>query len=374
MPIPRSRSTFGDERVDLAITKILSLVGNDANDDLVRSMVVTSLDMDVANLSRLDLKIANQTLVEILNAWDVFSPYEQRAKVTIFGSARTKPDTPDYDLARTFAETMTERGWMTITGAGPGIMTAGIEGSGPDSAFGVNISLPFEQQASTLFSDTRKLATFKYFFTRKLTFMKESDAFVVFPGGFGTLDEAFELLTLIQTGKSFPAPVVLIDHEGSTYWDSWQRFVESELLDDGMISPADMGLFLHTHDAAEAADYVSDFYRCYHSIRFVGRRLVIRLRRPVTDRALATLNDEFADIVTSGPIERIETTSAEQRDDDVVELPRLGFRFDHRSYARLVAMIRRINELGSDSPGVVDGFVHDIAPDPETTGNGDDDR
>lgn len=367
MSAPRPRPTYGDREVDAVLTGVLATVGTDANDDLVRSLIVTALDMDDAEVDRLELKIAVQALVEMLNAWQVFSPYRDRSKVTIFGSARTDPDHPDYRLAVDFAAQMAAREWMTITGAGPGIMTAGVEGAGLDHSFGVNIVLPFEQRAAEIIDGDPKLATFKYFFTRKLTFMKESDAFALFPGGFGTLDEAFELLTLVQTGKSYPAPIVLLDHPGSTYWSNWQRFVSDELLDGGMIRGDDLGLFLHTHDPVEAADYVCAFYSCYHSLRYVGRRLVLRLRHPITEPVLVELNDEFADIVVDGRIEPIEATKAERRDDDHVDLPRVAFRFDDRSFARLVALIRRINDRAGESEATAAnaGLIHDVAPDPE---------
>lgn len=363
MPAPRPRSHFGDEVVDRLLSEAIGATGSDSNDDLVRSLMVTALDMDQAEVDRLELKIANQSLAEMLNAWRVFSPWGDNAKATIFGSARTQPGHPDYELAKVFGERLAERGWMAITGAGPGIMTAGIEGTGRENAFGVNIVLPFEQVAADIIEGDEKLATFRYFFTRKLTFMKETDAFAVFPGGFGTLDEAFELMTLIQTGKSYPVPIVLLDHEDSTYWQGWQQFVDAELLGGGMISPHDTGLYLHTHDPDEAVEYICSFYSCYHSIRFVRSKLVIRLLSPLTDEALATLNEEFTDIVADGTIEAIDITSAELKDNDHVELPRIAFRFDNRSFARLVALIHRINELGGSAGAkAAPGLVHDVHP------------
>lgn len=366
MSVPRPRSTFGERLVDVSLTEVLAAVGTDGNDDLVRALMVTALDMDDANIDRLELKIASQALAEMLHSWRVFSPYGDKAKVTVFGSARTEKGTPDYELAVAFGQRMAERDWMTITGAGPGIMTAAIEGAGLERSFGVNIVLPFEQRAAEIIDGDSKLATFKYFFTRKLTFMKETDAFALFPGGFGTLDEAFELLTLIQTGKSYPAPIVLLDHPDSTYWDGWNQFVRAELLDRGMIGERDLDLFLHTHDPDEAAEYLCAFYSCYHSLRFVGRRLMIRLRSVLPEASVATLNDEFGDICTSGTIEPMEATSAERRDDDHVELPRLALRFDNRSFARLVQLIHRINELGGGHGAVAaPGLVHDVGPDPD---------
>jgi uncharacterized protein (TIGR00730 family) len=354
---------FGEQTVDAALTEVLASVGDDANDDLVRSLLIAALDMDEANVDRLELKIAAQSLVEMYNSWRVFSPYRDRAKVTVFGSARTKPGSPDFELAKDFGRRMAEREWMTITGGGPGIMTAGIEGAGVDNSFGVNIMLPFEQKANELIEGNPKLATFKYFFTRKLTFMKETDAFALFPGGFGTLDEAFELLTLVQTGKSYPAPVVLLDHPDSTYWKGWTSFVESELLAGGMVGPADLDLFLHTHDPAEAAEYLCAFYSCYHSLRYVGKRLVLRLRTAPSAQMIETLNREFADIMT-GEMEAIEATDAERRDGDHPDLPRLALRFNNRSFGRLVQLIRRINDLsGTEGARAAAGLVHDVEPD-----------
>ena len=366
MPAPRARSTFGEQGVDAALTDVLAEVGSDENDDLVRSLIVTALDMDQANIDRLELKIASQALVEMFNSWQVFSPHKADAKVTIFGSARTQPGAPDYELAVKFARIMGERNWMAITGGGPGIMTAGIEGAGDGKSFGVNIVLPFEQRAAQMMEDNPKLATFKYFFTRKLAFMKETDAFALFPGGFGTLDEAFELLTLIQTGKSYPAPIVLLDHPGSTYWDKWKDFVQAELLDNGMISADDLSLFLHTHDPEEAAEYLCAFYSCYHSIRYVGRRLIVRLRSPLSADQIEILNDEFSDMLNGGQIETSEATEAELRDGDHVDLPRLALRFDKRSYARLILMIHRINSLAGEAGAqAATDLVHDVAPDPD---------
>lgn len=359
---PRPRKNFGHENVDQHLTQLIEMVGNDHNDDLVRSMLVTVLDMDEADIDRLELKIANQTLAEMLHAWRIFSPFDDRAKVTVFGSARTKPDHPDYGLAVEFGRIMAERDWMAITGAGPGIMQAGIEGIGRQNAFGVNIVLPFEQQANPAIAGDEKLASFRYFFTRKLTFMKETDAFALLPGGFGTLDETFELLTLVQTGKSNPVPIVMLDHVESTYWSAWQNFVESELGARNMISAHDTDLYLHTHDPVEAADYICSYYASYHSMRYVGNRLVIRLRHQLDDAAIATLNDEFADIIAEGSIEAVEATKAEQRDNDRLDLHRLAFHFDNRSFARLVSLARRVSILSGDGDQSARGLRHDISP------------
>ena len=364
MNAPKARSTFGDGDVDRSLTELLAAVGTDTNDDLIRKLLVTALDMDNADLGRLELKIATQTMVEMLNTYKVFAPYEDRGKVTVFGSARTKNDHPDYLLAKEFGARLAEHEWMVISGAGPGIMTAAIEGAGIANSLGINIELPFEQDAAGIIAGDPKLATFKYFFTRKLTFVKEADGFVLLPGGFGTHDEGFELLTLIQTGKSYPAPVVLLDHPGSTYWASWLKYVTSELLDGGMISPQDLALVKHTHDPQVAVDWVVGFFTCYHSLRYMPKRVVIRLQHEISDVCLATINAEFSDVLLSGEIERTGPSKIEIAEDDCVELPRLNLVFNNRSFSRLTQLILRLNEL---SPGHEPHAppVHWLGPDPE---------
>lgn len=365
MTAPRGRAAFGEQIVDQLLTQVLAEVGEDTNDDLVRRMLVASLDMDADEVDRLELKIASQTMVEMHNAWRVFSPYRERPKVTVFGSARTSAEHPDYQLAVETTRQLSERQWMIISGAGPGIMTAAIEGAGIENSLGVNIVLPFETRAADIIEGDPKLATFRYFFTRKLFFMKESDGFLLLPGGFGTLDEAFELLTLIQTGKSYPAPIVLLDHPGSSYWQRFLDLVSEALIAEGMAVEADLGLVFHTHDPAEATDAICRFYSTFHSLRSVGQRTVLRLSRPVTDETLSVLNAEFGDIVVDGDIAAIEATDAERRDDDHVDLPRLAFTFDQKSFARLHRLIQRLNELESPadiSDSVVQAPVHDLEP------------
>ncbi len=363
MAIPTARSSFGSPEVDQMITELLASGGVDANADLVRSLLVTGLDMSTAEVDTLNLKIASQALAEILESWNVFNPHNERSKVTIFGSARTKPEHPDYQIAVEFGQLMAQRNWMAITGAGPGIMTAGIEGIGVENSFGVSIVLPFEKNAAPIIRDSDQLVTYKYFFTRKLTFMKESDAFALFPGGFGTLDEFFELLTLIQTGKSYPAPVVLLDAPGSTYWSGLQEVINAELLANEMISQADINLYTHTQNASEAVEILTSFYSTYHSIRQVGPNLIVRLRHAVSEDAVKALSEEFSDIITDGVIESTEATKAEVRDNDCVDLPRLKLAFNKRAFGRLIQMIRRINELGGEAKTEsIENPVHDISP------------
>ena len=235
-------------------------------------------------LDRLDLKIANAALREIVEGFEVFAPYRSVRKITMFGSARTLPTDPLYAQARDLAYRLAGLGWSTVTGAGPGIMAAGLEGAGPEHSFGINIRLPFEQMANQFISSDPKLVSMKYFFTRKLLLVKESDGYAVLPGGFGTLDESFELLTLLQTGKAQPAPVVLLEVPGGSYWHAWERFVTEEVTARGLIEPEDTSLYLITDDVLQAAGEVLGFYRNYHSLRWVGDRLVIRLKAPPTVR------------------------------------------------------------------------------------------
>jgi hypothetical protein len=276
-------------------------------------------------------------------AFHVFDPYRDAFKVAIFGSARTEPDDPLYGQARALAAAMAARDWMVITGAGPGIMEAGIEGAGPERAFGVSIRLPFEASTSQFIAGDPKLVNFRYFFTRKLSFIKEADGFVLLPGGYGTLDEAFELLTLMQTGKAQPGPVVLLDVPGGTYWQSWEAFVRRELLDRGYVSGHDLCMVKVTDDIDVAVDEVTGFYSNYDSQRFVEGRLVLRLRAAPDAAALDALSEEFADIIARGRIERIEVTAAELADDDRVELDRVALWFDRHGWPRLRELIDRLN-------------------------------
>ena len=340
----RPRYRTGDDALDEAITELIGHAAVHRDTDLVFEMLVSALRMGREAVDRGDLKLVNAALKELRYSFLVFEPYGSVRKVSIFGSARTRVDDPGYTTARDFGAAMAERDWMVITGAGPGIMEAGIEGAGADRAFGVNIVLPFEQEASALLAGDPKLINYRYFFTRKLSFMKESSAFALLPGGFGTLDEAFELLTLMQTGRSAIAPIVLLEPEGSTYWESWLRFTRTELLGRSLISPEDLDLVKVCPTIDEAVEEVCTFYARYHSMRFVGRRLVLRITSPVDDDELEALNREFADIVTGAPFERTDASAGEVEDDDVPDLPRIAFGFDRRSFARLRHLVDRLNQ------------------------------
>ncbi len=305
-------------------------------------MLVTLCRMAADDADRGDVKIINTTLKELRYAFKVFAPYSHIPKVSVFGSARTPQDHPEYIQAKKFARLMQQQGWMVITGAGDGIMRAGHQGASREASFGVAISLPFEQKTNTIIADDPKLITFKYFFTRKVIFVKEARAIVLFPGGFGTMDEGFESLTLVQTGKSLPTPIVMCDEPGGSYWQAWKDYVKRELLAKGMIDEADMNLFLVTDNVQDAVDEILRFYRRYHSSRYVFDNMVIRLHSPVSAGLLEELNDTYADILNDGRIEQFN----EPLDGEEGEYPgkaRLAFHFDRRSSGRLRMLINRIN-------------------------------
>lgn len=318
---------------------------------LIRQVLETVLRMMGREADRLDWKILNYALLDMERGFQVFYPYRHIRKITIFGSARMGSEHPDYLLAKHFAQHITELGFMVMTGAGGGIMEAGNLGAGPDHSFGLNIQLPFEQGANPVMEGDPKLINFKYFFTRKLFFLRESDALVLFPGGFGTQDEGFESLTLIQTGKADPMPIVMVDHPGGNYWQGWDQYIRGHLLERGLISPDDPSLYTITDNVDDACYAISSFYRIYHSCRYVGEKLVLRLKCALSDRTLDLLNQEFSDIVVSGRIEE-STALPEERNDDTAELPRVAFHFNHRDFGRLHQLIRRINEVGEHHPEV----------------------
>ncbi len=340
------RYSTGVEELDQRIAELIrdsDLTERDG--PLISEIVTTALLLGRDAASRLDLKIVNAALKEMRYAFKVFSPYRDVRKVSVFGSARSRPGDPDYEHARSFGKLIAENGWMVVTGAGPGSMEAANEGAGAAKSFGVNIRLPFESEPNPVVADDPKLMNFKYFFTRKLMFMKEASAFVLLPGGFGTMDEAFELLTLIQTGKSDMHPVVLLDPPGGDFWPTFLEFTRRDLVGKGYVSESDLDLFTLTDEVEEAAKQIAAFYANFHSMRFVSNRLVIRLERPPDDAALQKLSADFADIIASGSIERVEAAPVEVTDDDALDKGRIALRFDRASYGRLRAFIDALNEL-----------------------------
>ena len=339
----RAYST-GDPEIDERVRALVTEFGS-KDPDLAFEIIATALRLSKDDVGRLDRKIVNSALKEMRYAFRVFAPYRHERKVTIFGSARSKPTDPEYQQARAFAKEVVARGWMVVTGAGPGVMEGGQEGAGAERSFGVNIRLPFEAAPNPFIAEDPKLINFKYFFTRKLMFIKEADAFVLLPGGFGTLDETFELLTLIQTGKSDLHPIVLLDPPGGDFWPSFERWVEERLIGGGYVSAEDRNLYTCTDDINVAVEEIMHFYRVYHSQRFVGGRLILRLKAMPDATALEKLSADFADIITQGTIEPVETSPEELRDDDACDLPRIGLWFDRMSYGRLRLLIDRLNEL-----------------------------
>lgn len=328
---------------------IVSELGVSENVRLSEELVSEALGLITDRPDTLDLKIATAALAEMREAYAMFSPYKERRKVSIFGSARTSADDPLYELTRRIAALLAERGWMTVTGAGPGIMQAGMEGAGREMSIGVSIRLPFESGANSIIAGDHKHVSMRYFFTRKLMLIKESQGFVCMPGGFGTLDEMFELLTLTQTGKGIPVPIVLLDAPGDPFWEGVDTFVRQQLIARGLVSANDVDLYTITSDCDEAVRIVDGFYANYDSVRFVGDHVVIRMRQGPSEAQLIELNDRFGHLVASGRIERAEPFKVERRDHDKLDRDRISFTFGKRGYSDLVAMIRELNTYVSSS-------------------------
>ena len=299
---------------------------------------------------RADLKLLSRTLKELRRAFRFFDGLRGRPKVTVFGSARLPAGSPAYRQAESFGRAMARSGWFVVTGAGEGIMEAAHVGAGRENSIGVNILLPFEQPDNTVMERNPHLIHTKYFFTRKLLFLKESSGVVLFPGGFGTMDEAFEVLTLLQTGKTHPFPVVLVDEPGGTYWAMWRRFLEDSLLKSGMISPEDFSLFRITSSVEEAVREIRGYYRIFHSMRYSGRYLVIRIREPLSPDVLAALNGNFTDLLVEGTISQVNALPEEADEPEIADLPRLVFRFNSASHGRLRQLIDHLNRSAEEDP------------------------
>lgn len=331
--------------LDELIDELLSM-SDVHHPEIIRQMVISALKTGQENDYLADLKMLRTTMKEMRYTSKMFGAYRERKKVTIFGSARIAPDDAIYQKCVTFARHLVRLGYMVITGGGPGIMQAGNEGAGPENSFAVNIRLPFEQETNPVMENSGHSITYQYFFTRKVAFLKEADAVVLFPGGFGTMDEAMETLTLVQTGKNQPIPLVLIDYDDGSYWEAWLDFMKKGLLKRGLISGEDFSLFTITRDPFEAAQVIHDFYRNYHSSRWVGSTFVIRLNKQLNAENLSILEEEFSEIIEPGS--HLELTSAlpeEQDQPDLIDLPRLTFQFNRRNYGLLKAFLRRLNSF-----------------------------
>jgi uncharacterized protein (TIGR00730 family) len=334
-----------DPELKRRIQALIDYRGGGYNEESVADIIENALKLLQDLQDSGDVRVIQTALRELRFAFKMFAPYAQVRKVTIFGSARTQPARPEYQQAVEFGRKIAAAGFMVITGAGPGIMQAGHEGAGPEMSFGANIRLPWEQSANPVIREDKKLVTFKYFFTRKLIFIRHSDALALFPGGFGTMDEGYEALTLMQTGKSQLMPLVLIDRPGGTYWKTWDRQVREHLLRDELISPDDLNLYRITDDTDQAVKIITRFYRNFHSSRFVKDLFVIRLKHAPSDSAIEAMNEDFADINTGAPIKRIEPTPEEREDNEHVDLPRIAFSFNRREYGRLRQLIDVLNSI-----------------------------
>ncbi len=334
-----------DPQLKKRIDELIKFKGGGFNEAEVSDIIENALKMLVDVKDKGDVRVIQTAVRELRYAFRIFAPYAHKRKVTIFGSARTGPDKLEYQQASEFGKKISAAGFMVITGAGPGIMQAGHEGAGPENSFGVNIRLPWEQSANPIIAEDKKLISFKYFFTRKLIFVRHSDAVVLFPGGFGTMDEGYETVTLMQTGKSQLMPLVLVDKPGGTYWKTWDKNIREHLLRDKLISPDDLYLYQITDNADEAVKIVARFYRNFDSTRFVKDQFIIRMKNAPSPSALEALNEDFADIVVDGKIHLAKPTLEEEEDKDRLDLARISFNFNRRDYGRVRQLIDVLNSF-----------------------------
>ncbi len=339
----RPKHSAGDQDTDARIKELVASYGCENSCDLIEEMIITALKIGRDKMSVADLKLFNRSLKELRHAARIFAPYRDRRKVVVFGSARTAPTEPEAVAAEAFARKMSELGYMIITGGGDGIMGAAQKGAGRENSFGLNIRLPFEQRANETIHGDRKLVNFNYFFTRKLNFVKETHAVALFPGGFGTMDEGFELLTLMQTGKARIIPVVLVDKVGGTYWKTWQAFLAEYLLKLGLVSEEDFYLFKIVADVDEAVNEIAGFYRNFRSYRWVGSQLVIRVTKRLTAAGLEQLNAQFSGVCVNCQIEQTTALTEEQDEPDIADLPRLVLTPNRRNFGVLRRLIDAIN-------------------------------
>ena len=334
---------IGDPAIDSLIDELVKKSSSPENEHLLREIITTAVKLGRESSDKGDLKLVNNALKELRYSFRIFSPYRNIRKVIIFGSARSLKTSAEYMMAEEFSRKLTKKGYMIVTGGGPGVMEAGNKGASSGKDFALNIRLPHEQKPNPYIDEKEKLINFKYFFTRKLTFVKETDATALFPGGFGTNDEGFEMLTLIQTGKSRPRPVVLMEPEGSTYWTDWKSFIETHLVRVGFVNKDDLNIFCLQKSVDAAINYIMDFYKVYHSIRYVSGLTVIRLNKLLSDQTLSLINREFKDILSSGEIRPSAATKEEIEKKEYPLLPRLVMNFNMRNYGRLCELIHVIN-------------------------------
>lgn len=343
---PKHQYTTHDTSIDAQIERLVSQFPDTFDRRLLTEMMTSVYRFGQDGSSTGDLKLLNAALKELRYAFKIFRPYRSMRKVAMFGSARLPRSHPAYDEAKRFGHLMAANGWLVITGAASGIMKAGHEGAGRGASFGLNIRLPFEQEANPVIAKDAKLISCKYFFTRKLLFLKESHATALFAGGFGTLDEGFESLTLVQTGKSDPRPIVFVESPRRTFWKPLLQFFDERMVREGIIAPTERSIYQVAHSAEEAVHHILKFYAVYHSLRYVKDDLVLRLHRRLPEGAVARLSREFADLLSSGAIRQGGALPAEADEPQLQHLPRLILRFNRKDYGRLIQLIHRINELG----------------------------
>jgi uncharacterized protein (TIGR00730 family) len=340
---PARRLWTVDPPFDAQVKDLVRDWGANKNPELIEEMIVTALKMARDEMGVADLKLINRSLKEMRYAAKVFARYSQFRKVVVFGSARTTPDAPESKVAEDFARAMVSHDYMLITGGGEGIMGAAQRGAGRERSFGLNIRLPFEQQANEIIEGDPKLINFNYFFDRKLNFVKESHAFALFPGGFGTMDEAFEVLTLMQTGKARIIPVVLLDRPNGTYWQTWIKFLTDHLFKLGLISSEDFSFFKIVRNVDEAVREILQFYKIYQSARWVGEQLVMRICQPLSKKAVAELNKNFSDLIRDGAIVQGSALRQEKNEPEIWNLPRLILTPHRNNFGRLRQLIDAIN-------------------------------
>ena len=341
--MPNSNYSVGDPKAEQMIQDLVNFCDNPVASDLLKEILTTVVKLGCEHQDRGDFKLTNNTLKEFRHAYRVFLPYRKKRKVVIFGSARTPESDPNYQMAMETARELVVRGHMVITGAGGGIMDAANRGAGRQNSFGINIRLPKEQRANLHIEGDSKLMQFKYFFTRKLMFIKESEATILFPGGFGTLDEGFENFTLFQTGKCMPRPIILVEPEDGTYWEKLIHLIEDEILRKGYISSMDMNLFKIVHSVKEAIQHLEDYYRHFHSLRYVKNYTVLRFTKALSPAVVEYLNHEFQDLLKTGDFKTSEALDLEKAENQFTDLPRLVFQFNQQNFGRLNEMILWIN-------------------------------
>lgn len=345
LSLSSKRGSTGDAGFDRRVEELVADWGGGEDRELIEELIITALRIGHDQICEADLKLFNRTLKELRATSRVFQAFDRERKVSVYGSARTQPGQAEYEAAKEFSDKMREHGFMTITGAGEGIMGAAQEGAGRESSFGLNIKLPFEQVANDTIIGDHKLLYFNYFFTRKLAFVKESDATVLFPGGFGTMDECFEVLTLMQTGKASVFPVVMVDAPGGSYWRNFEQFIREHLLRLNLISEEDFNLFRITDSVDEAVNEILHFYRVFHSYRYVRDKMVIRLNREIGADAVELLNREFADLVAGGKIHLGRALREERDEKAIIDLPRLVFRVDRGRAGRIRELLNAVNRF-----------------------------